>query len=55
MSVDEKPLFVILSEEGIEIIGEALSKPETISFTKGLQNKSFEQYATERFCRINLE
>ena len=51
MSADEKPLFVILSGEDIEIIGEALSKPEMISFTKGLQNKSFEQYATEQSKR----
>ena len=48
MSTDKKPLFVILSGEDIEIIGEALSFPESISITKGEQNKNFEQYAVEQ-------
>lgn len=47
MSADEKPLFVILSGEGIEIVGEALSQTETIKITKGQENQWFEQYAQE--------
>ena len=47
MSADEKPLFVILSGEDIEIIGEALSYTETISIKKGQENQWFEQYANE--------
>ena len=48
MSADEKPLFVILSGEDIEIVGEALSQPETIKIIKGQENKWFEQYAEEQ-------
>ena len=51
MSADEKPLFVILSGEDIEIIGEALSYTETIKITKGQENKWFEQYAKEHPLR----
>jgi thiol-disulfide isomerase/thioredoxin len=47
MSADEKPLFVMLSGEDIEIIGETLSYTETIQITKGQENKWFEQYAIE--------
>ena len=47
MSVDEKPLFVILCGEDIEITGEALAYIETISVNKGQENKWFEQYAQE--------
>jgi hypothetical protein len=35
MSADEKPLFVILSGEDIELVGEALSSTETLRVTKG--------------------
>ena len=38
MSSDNKPLFVILGGENIEILGEALSNPETIKITKGQEN-----------------
>lgn len=48
MSADKKPLFVILSGEDIQLKGEALSFPESISITKGEQNKNFEQYAVEQ-------
>lgn len=44
---DDKPLFVILSGEDIEIQGESLSHPETIQTIKGQENKWFEQYASE--------
>ena len=47
MSSDNKPLFVILGDENIEISGEALSNPETIKVTKGQENLFFEQYAKE--------
>lgn len=47
MSADEKPLFVILSGEDIEIVGEALSYTETIKITKGSENQWFDQYAQE--------
>lgn len=47
LSADEKPLFVILSGENIELVGEALSYTETIKVTKGQENQWFEQYAKE--------
>jgi thiol-disulfide isomerase/thioredoxin len=47
MSADDKPLFVILSGEDIEIVGEALSYTKTIKITKGQENQWFEQYAQE--------
>lgn len=47
MSADEKPLFVILSGEDIEIQGEALNYIETIKVVKGQENQWFEQYAKE--------
>lgn len=46
-SADEKPLFVILSGEDIELVGEALSYPEILKITKGQENQWFEQYAIE--------
>ncbi len=51
MSANEKPLFVILSGEDVEIVGEALSYTETIKITKGQENKWFEQYAKEQPLR----
>jgi len=47
MSADNKPLFVILSGEDIEIMGEALSYTETLKIIKGKENQWFEQYAQE--------
>jgi len=44
---DEKPLFIILSGEDVEITGEALSAAETIHIKKGKENLLFEQYAKE--------
>ena len=46
-SADDKPMFVILSGEDIELEGEALSYTETIKILKGKENQWFEQYATE--------
>jgi thiol-disulfide isomerase/thioredoxin len=47
VSEDDKPFIVILSDEDIELKGEALSYPETIEILKGKQNQLFEKYATE--------
>ena len=47
MSADEKPLFVILSGEDIEVVGASLSNIETLKIAKGQENKWFEQYAKE--------
>jgi len=47
MSADEKPLFIILSGENVEIVGEALSYTKTIKVTKGQENQWFELYAKE--------
>ena len=44
---DDKPLFVILSGEDIEITGKTLSDTETIKVIKGKENQWFEQYAKE--------
>jgi thiol-disulfide isomerase/thioredoxin len=46
-SADNKPLFVILSGEDIELVGEALSSPETLKVIKGKENQLFGQYAKE--------
>lgn len=47
MSSDNKPLFVILCGEDIEIVGKTLSQQETIKVKKGKENQYFEQYAKE--------
>lgn len=47
MSADDKPLFVILSGEAIELLGETLSDTETLKVTKGQENQWLEQYAQE--------
>ena len=47
ISTDNKPLFVILSGEDIEIDGEALSYPESMKIIKGKENQWFEKYAKE--------
>ena len=47
MAVDNKPLFVILSGEEIELSGESLSNFETIKIKKGQENQYFEQFANE--------
>ena len=51
MASDNKPFFVILSGENIEIAGEALSYTKTIRITKGKENQLFEQYAKEHSIR----
>ncbi len=47
ISEDKKPLFVILSGEDIEIVGDALSAIETIHIKKGYENLCFEKYSKE--------
>jgi len=51
ISDDNKPRFVILSGEDIEITGEALSYVESIQITKGKENQLFVQYAKEHSIR----
>ncbi|MBK8700689.1 MAG: hypothetical protein IPN29_14600 [Saprospiraceae bacterium] len=46
-SVDNKPLFVILSGEDVTLVGEALSYTESIRVTNGQENLWFEKYAKE--------
>jgi thiol-disulfide isomerase/thioredoxin len=48
MSADNKPYFVILSEEEILLSGEALSYAESLKVIKGKENFWFEQYAKEQ-------
>jgi thiol-disulfide isomerase/thioredoxin len=47
ISEDKKPLFVILSGEDIELVGDALGTIETIHIKKGNENLLFEKYAKE--------
>lgn len=44
---ENKPLFIVLSGEAVEIKGQQLYLPETIQIVKGKENKIFEQYATD--------
>uniref|UniRef100_UPI0040480B43 TlpA family protein disulfide reductase n=1 Tax=Flavobacterium sp. TaxID=239 RepID=UPI0040480B43 len=45
---DNKPFFIILDGEDIEIKGETLSYFESIKVTKGKQNQWFEQFSKEQ-------
>ena len=47
ISGDDKPFFVILSGEDVEIQGESLSYTETLRILKGQENQWFEQFAKE--------
>ena len=47
ISADNKPFFVILSGEDIELKGEALSLAETLKTLKGNENIAFARYAAE--------
>ena len=51
ISEENKPLFVILSGEDIEITGKSLGFTETIKIKKGQENLNFEQYAKEHTSR----
>lgn len=44
---DNKAFFVILANEELKLEGEALSFPETVTITSGIQNRLFGQYASE--------
>lgn len=46
-AADNKAFFVILAGETLSMEGEALSFPETVNITAGLQNQLFGRYATE--------
>ena len=47
ISADNKPFFVILSGEDIELKGEALSLTESLKTLKGKENMAFSLYAAE--------
>lgn len=47
-SSDNKPFFVILSGEDIEIIGQGLSIQESLKLTKGQENLAFELYVQQQ-------
>tara|TARA_B110000977_G_C11067467_1_gene488316 strand:+ start:1337 stop:2731 length:1395 start_codon:yes stop_codon:yes gene_type:complete len=51
LTLENQPLFVILSGENIEIMGEALNFPEAITITKGKQNQIYQQYIKEQYMR----
>jgi len=51
VSVDDKPFILILNGEDIELKGETLGFPESITILKGRQNQLFEKYATEHTRR----
>lgn len=44
---DNKPFFIILTEEAIKLKGEAFAFPEAIEILEGTENQIFEQYASE--------
>lgn len=51
MGSDNKPFLVLLSGENIDIKGESLSQTESISITKGSENKAFENFAKDHSKR----
>lgn len=48
---DEKPYFVVLSGEDIDLKGEKLGEAATIEIKEGKENQAFAQYAAENFRR----
>jgi len=48
MSSDNKPLFILLPGEDVEIAGEALATRESVKTIKGAENKYFERYSREQ-------
>jgi thiol-disulfide isomerase/thioredoxin len=48
LSADNKPYFLILSGEDIDIAGESLSYIETMRVIKGQENRWFVQYASQQ-------
>ena len=47
ISVDKKPLFLILNGEDIHLTGQMLSSTQTLKITKGNENQLFEKYAKD--------
>ena len=47
MSVDKKPLILILNGEDIHLTGQMISSTQTLKITKGNENQLFEKYAKE--------
>ncbi len=47
ISNENKPLFVILNGENIELKGQSLQYPESMKILQGKENQLFEQYAKE--------
>lgn len=47
VAADNKPFFVVLSNEDIAFKGESFASPETIRILKGKENQLFVQYALE--------
>ncbi len=45
-AADNKPYFMVLEKQAIELKGESLSVPESIAIIKGEENKGFATYAT---------
>ena len=45
-AADNKPYFMVLEKQAIELKGESLSVPESIAIIKGEENKAFATYAT---------
>lgn len=50
-TADNKSYFVVLANENIQISGEVLSAPESISILSGKENRLFVQYASEHVKR----
>ena len=45
-AADNKPYFTVLEKQVVELKGESLSVPESITVIKGAENKAFTTYAT---------
>jgi len=50
-AADNKPYFVVLEKENIELKGELLNNPETVMVVKGFENKAFVRYAKDHAKR----
>lgn len=50
-AADNKPYFVVLEKENIELKGELLNNPETVMVVKGFENKAFVRYAKDHSKR----
>lgn len=50
-AVDNKPYFIVLEKENIELSGALLTVPETVVVVKGYENKAFVRYANDHAKR----